>query len=344
MVVNGRFLRARPTGLHRVARQLLAAGRAAGLGVEVVVPSGTTDPLADRTLWAAPGRPGQHLWEQAVLPAAAGRRPLLSLANTAPIGARAGVVMVHDLATRVGPEWFRGEMRLYGAIVVAAARRARCVLTVSDHMAGELEAIGIPAPRIRVVPNAVSAEFVPAPEAAVTDLRRRLGLSDPYAVVVGWADPRKDTATAVAAHRAVVDAIPHDLVLVGERHRNFAPVPEPGGGRIRRVGYLGDGELPTLLSGAVGLLYPSRYEGFGLPPVEALACGTPALVSDLPVLREATAGAAVYLPPGRVDEWADALRAALEGRVEAGDPPAWTWDDAGRTLLGALEEVAGGRL
>jgi glycosyltransferase involved in cell wall biosynthesis len=344
VVVNGRFLRARPTGLHRVARQLLAAGRAAGVDGEVVVPSGTSDPLAHRALWAPPGRAGQHLWEQAVLPRAAGARPLLSLANTAPIGARAGVVMVHDLATRVGPQWFRRELRLYGAVVVAAARRARAVLTVSEHMAADLAAIGIPAARIRVIRNAVGPEFRPAPSAAVADLRRRLDLRHPYAVMIGWADPRKDVATAVAAHRAVVGAAHHELLLVGAEHRNFAPVADPSGGTVRRIGYVPDGALPVLLSGAAALLYPSHYEGFGLPPVEALACGTPALVSDIPVLREATEGQAVYLATGDVDEWADALRAALDGRIRAGAPPAWSWDDAGRALRRVLDDVAAGGL
>lgn len=340
MIVNGRFLRARPTGLHRVARQLLAAARAAGLDAEVLVPAGAADPSADRSLPALPGRAGQHAWEQVELPLAAGRRPVVSLANTAPVMARRGVVTVHDLATHVGPQWFRPELRLYGRIVVAAARRARIVVTVSQHMAGELAGIGIPSERIRVIRNAVGAEFLPASGAEVEDLRARLGLQDPYVVVVGWADPRKDVATAAAAHRAVVGAVPHDLVLVGGGHRNFAPVEEPTGRSIRRLGYLADPDMPILLSGAEALLYPSRYEGFGLPPVEALACGTPALVTDLPVLREATAGSATYLPAGDVAAWAEALRAVLGGGIRPGPPPRWTWQEAGAELARLLGQLA----
>lgn len=340
MIVNGRFLRARPTGLHRVARQLLSAAQDAGLATEVLVPAGTTDPLADRSLPAVPGRAGQHAWEQVELPLAAGRRPVLSLANTAPVWARRGVVTVHDLATRVGPQWFRPELRLYGRLAVAAARRARLVLTVSQHMAGELAGVGIPSERIRVVRNAVGPEFRPAPEQAIEELRGRLGLRLPYVVVVGWADPRKDVATAAAAHRAVEGAVPHELVLVGGTHRNFAPVDEPLGGSIRRLGYLPDDDLPILLSGAAALLYPSRYEGFGLPPAEALACGTPALVTDLPVLREATGGSATYLPAGDGEAWAGALRAALEGAIRPGPPPRWTWREAGAELARLLGELA----
>jgi glycosyltransferase involved in cell wall biosynthesis len=343
VVINGRFLRARPTGLHRVARRLVVAARESGLHAEVLAPTGTDDPLADRTSWAPPGRVGQHLWEQAALVAAAGRRPIVSLANTAPLAAAVGIVTVHDLATRVGPQWFRPELRLYGHLVLAAARRARRVVTVSHQVAGELAELGVAFERIRVIPNAVGPEFCPQPEAAVVALRDRLRLRVPYVVMVGWADPRKDVATAVAAHRAVVGTRPHDLVLVGGRHPNFAPVAEPVGAGIRVVGYVPDADLPSLLTGAAALLYPSRYEGFGLPPLEALACGTTALVSDLPAVREATGGAAVYLPPGDGQAWAGALEAALAGTLPAGPaPPRWSWADAGASLAEVVRAVGAG--
>lgn len=340
VVVNGRFLRARPTGLHRVARRLLAAARFADVDLEVFAPAGTTDPLVDRAVWAPPGRAGQHIWEQVALPVAAGPQPLLSLANTAPVVARAGVVLVHDVATLVGPQWFRPELRLYGRLTMAAAKRARAVITVSNQVAGELSERGVPAERIQVIPNAVGPEFAPAAPAAIEEARARFGLEDRYVIMVGWADPRKDVATAVAAHRAVVHSLPHQLVLVGSGHQNFASVESPAGPGISILGYVPDATLPALLAGAAALLYPSRYEGFGLPPVEAMACGTPALVSDLPSIREATAGGAVYLQAGDVAVWADALRSALQGAITAGSPPSWTWEDAGRALSKLLATVA----
>jgi glycosyltransferase involved in cell wall biosynthesis len=142
VVVNGRFLRATPTGLHRVARSLLDAAMAAGLDAELVTPPESSSRL------------GAHLWEQVVLPRVAGERPVLSLVNTAPVFARHGVVLVHDLAPLVGPHWFSREMRVYGQLVIAAARRAELVLTVSDVIAGELRARGVRAP-ISVIHNAV---------------------------------------------------------------------------------------------------------------------------------------------------------------------------------------------
>jgi glycosyltransferase involved in cell wall biosynthesis len=334
-VVNGRFLQVRPTGLQRTARALLVAAREAGLDAEVVAPADVTDSLVDRRLRVPRGRGGGQLFEQLLLPAAARGRTVLSLTNTAPVLTR-GVVMVHDLAPLVGPEWFVRSMRLYVTGVLIAARRARRVLTVSNAVADELVEQGVRRDRIAVVRQAVDPGFAPAPEAAVDAVRHRMQLDRPYVVMLGWQDPRKDVATAVAAHRAVVADTPHDLLLVGGRHPVFAPVATPTEPGIRVAGYLADGDLVPLLSGAAALLYPSRYEGFGLPPLEALAGGTPAVVSDLPVLRESTADGARFVPIGDVKAWSAALREALNGDLSLSPPPAWTWRDAAAQLLAAL--------
>lgn len=339
VVVNGRFLRATPTGLQRVARQLVGALRAAGQPVEVLAPPGIDDPLVDRTLWAPAGRVGDHAWEQLALPLAAGRRTVLSLVNTAPVLAASSVVMVHDLATVVGPQWFRPEMRFYGRLTLATARRATAVVTPSRQVADELVRAGVRAERVHVVPNAVGPDFRPAAPEAVADVRRRYGLHRPYVVHVGWADPRKNVAMAASAHRAVVGELPHDLVLVGGQHRNFAPVVPPEGDGIRPVGYVPDELLPALLTGADALLYPTRYEGFGLPPVEALACGTAAVVSDVPAVREAAGASARYVDPDDAPGWAEALRAVLRGEHRAGPPPTRTWADMAADVVAVIERL-----
>ncbi|MDQ1374064.1 MAG: hypothetical protein QOJ09_1402 [Actinomycetota bacterium] len=337
IVVNGRFLRRPPTGLHRVARSHLVHGRRNGLDFETLTPPGIEDPLADRSVWAPPGRVGDHVWEQVVLPSAARGRRVLSLTNTAPIAARHGVVMVHDVATLVGPEWFRTELRLYGRISLAAARRAETVLTVSAQVADELTGLGIPADRLHVVRSAVDPLFVPSPPDVVEATRRRLGIGERWVLHVGWSDPRKDAATLVAASDKVVGRLNHEVVLVGGAHRNFAPVHIPSRPQVRMVGFVADDDLRHLLSGAVAFAFPSRYEGFGLPPLEAMACGTPAIVSDLPALRESTGGGATYVRPGDVDGWAAALEAALLGHLDVGAAPAWTWEHASQQLRAALD-------
>lgn len=335
VVVNGRFLRGTPTGLHRVARSLLDASRAAGLDAEVLAPPGVDDPRVDRVLSAPHGAIGDHVWEQLVLPASAGSRLVLSLANTAPVAARRGAVLVHDLAPLVGPHWFAPRMQVYARVVLAAARRAETVLTVSDVVADQLRERGVVAP-VTVVPNAVGDDVRPASPDAVDEVLARLSIRQPYIVFVGWADPRKDVATALAAHRLAARSVPHRLVLTGLAHRNFAPVVVPDLDTIVRPGYVADDDLRALLTGAAALVYPSRYEGFGLPPLEAWACGTPALVSDIPVLRESTEGRATYVAAGDVDAWADAIAAAVRGEIPAPAPSTRTWQDAARLLLTAL--------
>ncbi len=328
------------TGLQRTGRALLHALRDRGVTWPTWAPTWVDDALVDRHLpGVGDGRLGRALWEQVSLPLAARGTPVLSLTNTAPLRADRSVVMVHDLAPLVDPGWFTPSMRAYGALVLAAARRAEMVLTVSQVVAEELAARGIPASRTAVVTPAVDPVFSPAPPAAVAGVRDRLGLHRPYLVLTGWADPRKDAATAVAAHRRVVGARPHDLVLVGRRHDTFRPVVLPHLPSVRRPGYLADDDLVALLSGADGVVYPSRYEGFGLPPLEAWACGTPAVVADIPVLRESTRGLARYVPPGEVAAWVDALGDLLDGEVPVPSLPPHRWDDAAGQLLAAMASV-----
>lgn len=344
-IVDGRFLAGQVTGLHRVARSLLSAARDAGLDAQVWAPRPTAprdaaDPLVDRTFPLPGGRLGGRVWEQLVLPTAARGSTVVSLTNTAPLLAP-GVVMVHDLAASVGPQWFAHSMRSYAATVLAGARRARLVLTVSHAVADELRRAGVAAERLVVVAPAVDPRFSPPSPATVESFRRRHGLHRRYAVLVGWSDPRKDVATATAAHRLVLDTEPHDLVLVGGTHPSFANVTLPHGlPSLHRLGRVSDGDLVALLGGAAVLLYPSRYEGFGLPPLEALACGTPAVASDIPAVRESTAGLVRLEPVGDVAAWAAALADGLSGRLRCPSPPTRRWPEAGRELVEAIRQAS----
>ena len=330
-VVDGRVLRGPATGIQRVARGLLDAP--GGPALRVLAPAGTDDPRVDRCLPVRSSR----LWEQVVLPAAAGRRTVLSLANTAPVAAWRSVVFVHDLAPQLHPEWFAPRMAWYARAVAASVRRAHRVLVPSEAVRQQVTAVLDKDPaRVRVVRPAVE---VTRPSAAeVSDARRRYGLDGDYAVLVGWADPRKDLGTALAAHRQVQPDVPHELVLVGRPHPNLAPVPEPQDPSVRLLGGLPDEDLTSVLAGATVLLHPSRFEGFGLPPLEAWACGTPALVADVPAVREATLDRAPVLPVGDVAAWSAALAQALVDPLPVPDLPTWSWSDAAAELARALED------
>jgi alpha-1,3-rhamnosyl/mannosyltransferase len=264
----------------------------------------------------------------------------MSLLNTGPVLGRDNIVLVHDLAFAVEPRWFARHMRAYGAVVLAAARRARLVLVVSNAVAAELVDAGVDAGRIRLVRPSVDADFVAASAEAVQCTTQRFGLNRPYVLVVGYAHPRKGAATAIAAHRLALRRRPHDLVLVGAMSPTFAPIRLQELSSVRVLGYVAEDQLRSLLTGAAALIFPSLYEGFGLPPLEAIACGTPALVSDTAALRESTHSMAELLPLGDVGAWAAAIIRAIDGDLRVSALPQWTWDDAAGQLLAALESFS----
>jgi glycosyltransferase involved in cell wall biosynthesis len=304
--------------------------------MEVVAPRGTADERADRCLWSPPGVSGLQVWEQFVLPAAAGRRTILSLANTGPLFAFSHAMFVFDTSPILRPDWFTPFFRTYMRVMLTVARRADLVLTASAQVRLELIACGVDGDRIEVVPLAVDQIFHTASSDEIARVRRRYNLARPYLVHVGWGDPRKDAATAVRAHAALVGQVEHDLVLLGGPNPYFAPVLLPELPSIKRLGRVSDADLVPLITGASALLYPSLYEGFGLPPLEAVACGTPAVVSDIPVLRETVGDHATYVRAADVAAWTQAAGQALTGQLEPGVPSSWRWEDAAKLVERAL--------
>jgi glycosyltransferase involved in cell wall biosynthesis len=233
------------------------------------------------------------------------------------------VVTIHDLTFLDHPEWHeRSKVMVFRRAIEVAARRASALVCVSDTTATRLQELCRPAGRVFVVPHGVDhAQFRPHELSAGADeeVLARFGIRSPYVVFVGTLEPRKAVPDLVAAFDAVADARPElSLVLVGGSGWGLPEIERSIGtarhaDRVVRTGYVPDRAVPALLRRAAVAAYPSVEEGFGLPALEALACGTPLVTTVGTAMAEVSGDAALLVRSGRVAELAGALEAHLSG-------------------------------
>jgi glycosyltransferase involved in cell wall biosynthesis len=272
------------------------------------------------------------IWEQTRLAAISRRMDLLhGLAFAAPIATKCPtVVTVHDLAFLRYPGAFRPFNRCYLSLVTrASTRRAARVITVSASTRRDVITLtGVPADKVIVVPNGVTPEFSPADPAEVSRFRQRVGLPERYILFLGTLEPRKNLVRLLEAYAllrtreqdgvaagAINPTIP-PLVIAGAKgwfyQEIFARVADLGlAEHVIFPGFVPAEELPWWYRGAEIFVYPSLFEGFGLPVLEAMACGTPTITSRASSLPEVAGEAAILVDPEDVEQLADALHCVL---------------------------------
>jgi glycosyltransferase involved in cell wall biosynthesis len=351
--VNGRFYAARVTGVQRFA---LEVAERVLPGATLFLPAGAEPPArlpADTRV--VRGRLGGHAWEQLELPAAARRDAcdaMLHMAGTAPLGSAGDVLVVHDVLPLTHPAWFgRGFRAWRRAVLRRTAPRAGQVVTVSQWARREIvRTLGISPARVVVAPQGLAPFDRPAPESEVARVRARYGLGGPFLLTVGAGDPRKNLpflGRVLRRWRERGDEPPPLLVAGAPHPRLFGPAGDwPPDVDIRLPGRVDDADLHALYTAASALCFPSLAEGFGRPPLEALACGTPAVVADYAAAEEVLGGAARIVPLDP-DAWVDALEAVLaEERLPASGVEVaarYRWDDAAAAVEAACREAASER-
>ncbi len=356
VVVNGRFLAQRRTGVQRYAFELSCELSERVRGVRVWIPRRAAAKLDARArplpLDAVGGGAG-HVWEQCAIPRALGRagNPLLvGLGNTGPLRYPHQVLTLHDVSFLRHPEWFsRRFVAVYRRLVPRVARRALAVVTDSEFSRREISALaGVDSSRLHVIPCGVSALFRRAAESSSP------AENGSYLLAVGSLDPRKNLARLIRAY-ARLDHTQTELWIVGSeldchRRSETRRLAETTPG-VRLLGSQSDEELAALYRRALAFVFPSLYEGFGLPVIEAMASGCPVVASSAASLPEVCGEAALSVDPcdvsgltGAIDRIirdADLRRELRDRGLERSR--SYTWERAGERYAALVDELLGGR-
>ena len=277
-----------------------------------------------------------------------------------PFGRTPIVNMVHDLAVIHLPQFFpRREVWRQRLLLPRAIRRAARVLTVSQHSKDDIvRTYGVPPADVVVTYNGVSDHFRRVAGAELRAVLERYDAASPYILYVGNLQPRKNLPGLLEAFALLKHAerLPHRLMIVGRSAWRSAEV----FARARGLGleadliftsYVPSADLPALYSGAAVLVYPSFFEGFGFPPLEAMQCGTPVVVSNRPAFPEILGDAAMIADPAQPADIARATLAVIrdaglrEGLVARGLERArrYRWEETARRTLGVFEDVCRAR-
>ncbi len=355
IVINGRFLSQPTTGVQRYAREIVSALNDSCQArpelrekyhFEILTPSGTQErSIAPNIPPRAVGKLSGHLWEQIELPRYADGDLIFNFANTAPIGVRHQIVTIHDASVFGAPLGYSLTFRLwYRHLHRALCKRVNHVVTDSIFSQSELERhCGLPQTRSTVI--ALGAEHI-LREPADQSILSRSGLAGKkFVLCAGSLNPNKNLASLVrTAHQLESLQIPL-AVAGGGNERVFRDSTFKLPTNMRFLGYVTDSELRALYESAVCFVFPSLYEGFGLPPLEAMACECPVVCSSAASLPEVCGSAALWCDPCQPNHISDSVLSVVNDERLAADLSArgrtrakqFTWAKAAQKWLDLID-------
>ena len=378
VAIDGRALTGRYTGDRTYWRGLISALPSADDNLEFLVysrypiPAGElpiSEQVGSRVLSAA----NERIWTLLALPAALrkDKADIVHVQYTTPPRMLCPcpiVTTVHDISFKLHPEWFPQKHRLLLNLTVPASMRSAArVITDSESSRRDiLGAYDLPPEKVAAIPLGLPDGFADRAGSDANTLEAVLakyGITQPYVLAVGVLQPRKNLKMLCEAFgRAKKRSnLPHSLVIAGKAGwetelETLRAAARSGGGDLAAKslvfpGYIDDVDLPALYGAADAFAYPSLYEGFGLPPLEAMACGTPVLVSDAPCLPEISGEAAMIVPATDVSAWSSALIVMLTDAelriryIDAGLRRAacYSWDATAERTRSVYREAAGKR-
>lgn len=320
-------------------------GRSAGILYEVVGRFPRSARRALLTAWTMTGRPSAERF--------IGKSAVVHGTNfwIPPIARKNGIVTIHDLSFWIYPEFCTPPVRRYRMTLPRIVERCTMVITPSETIKSELaDALKISPDRIAVTPEGVRGAFVDAhPD---LQFAARIGIDRPYLLCAGTQEPRKNLDRLIEAMTLLGDL---ELQLVIAGPAGWGSVDLPAVARKHAVedsvvfsGYLDDARLGSLMAGAAAFVYPSLYEGFGLPPLEAMAAGVPVVAGAAGALPETLGEAPVWCNPRETASIADAIRLAVtddsvrSSTIEKGKKRAslYNWRETARLTLDVYKTVA----
>ena len=356
-VINGRFLAAQPVGVHRVATEIVRHAHAliandpalaARIRFDLLIPADAEERAKELGVpYRIVGPLTGNAWEQLTLPLRAGRATVVSLCNVGPVLRRNAVTMLHDVQVLLSPESYSANFRRwYRLQQPMAGRRHRRILTVSKYSRDEIVEAGVaPAGKITVIQN--GCDHVLA-DRADDSILGRMGLEKGgYTLALSSLQKHKNIVVLLRAF-ARPELKDRTLVLFGSgRREQFIEAGRRVPPNVLFPGRVSDGELRALYENAQLFAFPSTTEGFGLPPLEAMRLGTPAIVAPCGALPEACGDGALYVAADDPAAWAKAIAAVYDGAPDRealsqralNRAKKLTWERAARNLVNSLLDL-----